>query len=69
MDTEKLSITKLMDQLEEVENEVGHNELIPFAKRKAMARTVRESINKFALILDFIRGFLPNFMENKELKK
>lgn len=68
-DNEKTGIIHLMNELEEMEKFIGQCEYIEFSQRKKWARICRECINKFVLILDFIRSFLPNFMRGKEDKK
>lgn len=62
------SIVGLMNDLEKMESFLSGCESIEYCQRKAWAQVCRESINKFATILDFIRAFLPNFMRTKELK-
>jgi hypothetical protein len=70
MESEKQTgIIHLMNELEEMEKYIGNCAYIDFAQRKRWARICREAINKFAVILDFIRSFLPNFMREKEEKK
>ena len=65
-DKEKTGIIHLMNELEAMEKFIGNCEYIEFAQRKRWARICRDCINKFAVILDFIRSLLPNFMRQKE---
>jgi hypothetical protein len=55
-----------MSDLEEMETFLSQCPAIEFSQRKKWAAVCREAINKFTLILDFIRGFLPNFMRDKK---
>jgi hypothetical protein len=67
MNEKETGIIKLMSDLEEMESFLSQCPAIEFTQRKRWARVCREAINKFTLILSFIRGFLPNFMRERNL--
>lgn len=60
------SINEFMIEIEKMSEEIGSNENIDFSKRKEYKRRIREVLNKFAKICQFIQDFAPQINNGKE---